>query len=93
MRERADATYGASAALSLFRLLADAEAADSADELISVYNNAVSFGEGDSLSIDFAPQCRARFVPVNAKQKGADDLDWSQVKRLKLVQVRVAPNV
>jgi hypothetical protein len=89
-REQADEAFGPSAAQSLFRMLADVEAAENASEVLSLYEGAVEIAEGDSLSINFAPECHAKFDPVDVKRKGCDVRDWAQVQRLKLTHVQVS---
>ena len=89
-REQADQAFGPNAAQSLFRMLADAEAAESAAELLALYAGVIEIVEGDSLSINFAPECQATFGPVNVRRRGDDALDWSQVRRLKLTQIQVS---
>jgi len=89
-REQADEAFGPSAAQSLFRMLADVEAAESAAEVLSLYAGVVKIAEGDSLSINFAPECWAKFDPVDVKRKGCGARDWAQVQRLKLTHVQVS---
>jgi hypothetical protein len=88
--ERADATYGAKQAQALFSVLAEVDAAETAEDLQALHADNIVVAE-DSLSIAFAPQCRAHFKAV--PQAASDTIvSWSIVRRLKLVQVEVGAN-
>lgn len=91
--ELADQAFGAKQAQALFRVLAEAEASGTADEFLLLYAGQITTGQ-DSLLIAFAPQCTASFEAVQARLASADNrqLDWSNVRRLKLTQVKVETN-
>ena len=92
--DRANQEFGPSVAQALFRLLAEIEAAETIEEVVSLYVDAAKFGEGDSLLVAFASECEARFEAVQAQRTldGCGRLDWSKVRRLKLTQVKVGPD-
>lgn len=92
-REQADEVFGPTAARSLFRMLADAEAAESAAEFFSLYEGAIQIREGDSVSVNYAPECYVMFDLLSIQCKGSKSANWSSVRRLKLKQVQVHRNV
>lgn len=88
----ADEAFGAKQAQALFRLLAEVEAAGTADDLLALYAQEARFEE-DSILITFAPQCSASFDAVLGKSTlGSVSGDWSVVRRLKLTLVEIGPD-
>ena len=79
---------GDAAAGWLHALLADMEAAESAEEILSLYGGQAST-DGDSLSVSLGPGLQARFRVV--RERGSFDAagnpDWPAVRRLKLTDV------
>ena len=61
-RERADEAFGPSAAQSLFRMLADAEAAESAAELLALYEGVIEIVEGDFLLLTLRQNAKRRLI-------------------------------
>jgi hypothetical protein len=92
--EQAERAYGVSGAQALLGLLADIEATETVDQLISFYAGGAAIEQEDSLLIIFAPECQARFEAVQTR--GILDecgrLDWSKVRRLKLTEVTAKPD-
>jgi hypothetical protein len=85
----AELEFGQSEAQALHSLLADIEAMVTADELLAFYDKGARIDGEDSLSITFAPQCVARFEAVGGGEKTGEPgrIDWSTVRRLKLIFV------
>jgi hypothetical protein len=85
--EIAEARLGDVLAQALATLIADAEASETAEELMEIRNPAVIIDSGDSLLVPIGADCRARFVAVGhefSRDKGGIPI-WSSVRRLKLV--------
>ena len=91
--EEAEQRFGSALAQALISLIADAEAFDSADEMIAFFGPDAHVGEDNSLSIAIGSDCRAKFVPVGVKFTRDDNgrADWTTVQRLKLVKVSRCP--
>lgn len=79
---------GDAAAGWLHALLAEVEAAETADDILSLHGDAVT-GDRDSLSVSLGPELTASFRVV--REKGAFDAAgnpvWHAVRRLKLTGV------
>jgi hypothetical protein len=86
--ERAEAAIGPAHAQDLITVLSDAEATETAAELIDLYapNVAVS---GDSLSLPIGTRFRLTFVaigtPLVRDPEGC--VDWCAVRRLKMTDI------
>lgn len=91
--ERAEQAFGATIAAALIRFLAEVEAADTAQELLYLYENEYTIN-GDSLRVRFTSKCEACLdavrVPIRGGS-GATDI-WTTVQRVKLMNVRSIEN-
>jgi len=69
-------------------VLADAEAAETADELIALYSPNVKV-DGDSISMSIGTRYRMSFVAIGASlvHDGDAGLDWCVVRRLKMMEL------
>jgi hypothetical protein len=83
----AEAELGSTHGEALRALIADAEALETAEELIELRTPDASVNSDDSLSVRIGAEWRARFVAVG--QEFSRDVEgravWSSVRRLKLV--------
>lgn len=84
--EKAEAMIGFDHAQKLMTLLADAEAVDTAAELIDLYSPTVTI-DGGRISMPIGTRYRAYFEAVGAQLVRHHGLDWSSVKRVKLMEV------
>jgi hypothetical protein len=86
--EKATAAIGSEHAQQLITLLSEAEAAETAAELMDLYGPHVT-ADGDTLSLPVGTQYRVRFVAIGSKivctPEGAPD--WATVRRLKLMEL------
>lgn len=79
---------GSAHAHHLITILSDAEAVETAAELIDLYNPDVVL-DGHFISIPIGPHHRLSLVAIGAKF-GRDDaapVDWGRVNRLKVVDI------
>jgi hypothetical protein len=85
----AEVEYGAVHAQALITLIADIEAFDNACELIDFFGLHSDDQVGDSLSLAIGSEYRTTLVAVGKKyQRDAGGrLNWSSVRRLKLVDI------
>jgi hypothetical protein len=85
----AEAAYGTLNARALFTALADAEAMESAADLIDFFGNEVVVQQDSSLMLSFGSDLCAKLIPVGTKFKRADDgsVNWETVRYLKLIQI------
>ena len=86
--ERAEGIIGPEHARDLMTVLSDAEAVDTAVELIDLYTPYVVL-DGESVSLPVGTQYRAYFIAIgNALLRDpATRLDWSLVRRLKMMEL------
>ena len=91
--ERAEALIGSEHAQDLMMVLSDAEAVDTAAELIELYapNAAVA---GDSISLRVGTRYCLVFVALGASlvRKPPANLDWGAVRRLKMMDLSLCQN-
>jgi hypothetical protein len=85
----AERKLGSALAETLVSLIADAEAFDNADALMAFFDEDASLDADDVLSLAIGPDRRVRFVPVGVAfvRDGAGKVDWTSVRRLKLIQI------
>jgi hypothetical protein len=88
----AEKKLGSVLAQALATLISDAEAVETADELLELRRPAAFFDSEDSLFVSIGAECRARFVAVghefNRDEEGRTV--WSSVRRIKLVALEPA---
>jgi hypothetical protein len=79
-------------AQALATLISDAEAAETAQELLELYNPAALLDTMDSLFVDLGAECHARFVAVGHEFSRDEEgrTVWASVRRLKLVALEPA---
>lgn len=83
----AEEKLGRFLAQALATLIADAEAAETAEELMELRSPSSFIDSDDSLLVPIGAECRARFVAVG-QEFGRDEEGrtvWSSVRRLKLM--------
>jgi hypothetical protein len=87
--ERAEQAFGVAIAADLIRFLAEVEAADTARELMSLYE-AEHTTNGDSLRVRFTSRCEAWLDAVRVPVRGGSGTSdiWTTVRRVKLMNVR-----
>lgn len=88
----AEETLGSVHAQALATLIAEAEAVETAAELLVLRDPFALVDADDSLSVDIGADYRARFVAIG-KEFNRDEegkIDWSSVRRLKLVALESA---
>ena len=85
----AEQRLGSAHAQALISLIADAEAFDSADDLIKFFASATQVGEHNSLFLQIGSDYRAQFVAVGTKlvRDTEGRVDWTSVQRLKLMDI------
>jgi hypothetical protein len=83
----AEERLGSAHAQALATLIAEAEAVETADELLQLREHFASLEIDDSLLADVGTEYRARFVPIGQEviRNAEGKVDWSSVRRLKLV--------
>lgn len=86
MLHEAEAALGTVNAKALVTMIADIEAQEDGEELLSYMNGIAQVGE-DTVEISFGRDCHAVFAPVGKRfQRGAEGgVVWSTVERLKLI--------
>lgn len=88
----AEEVLGSAHAQALVTLIADAEAVETADELLALRDPFASVDVDDSLLADVGAEYRARFVAIGQEvsQNEEGKVDWSSVRRLKLVALEAS---
>ena len=86
--ERAEALIGYAHAQELITLLSDAEAQETAADLMEFYAPDAT-DDGDTISLRLGTQYQLRFVAVGSAPVGDSGagLDWRTVRRLKLMEI------
>jgi hypothetical protein len=89
----AELQLGSAHAQALISMIADAEAFDSAHDLISFFGSDACFGEDDSVVLAIGSDYCARFVAVGTRfvRDAKGRIDWTGVQRLKLVDILRCP--
>ncbi len=89
----AEQRLGSAHAQALVSLIADAEAFENADDLITFFGSEAHVAEDDSISLAIGSHYRAVFVAVGVRfVRDADGtVDWTSVQRLKLADLARCP--
>jgi hypothetical protein len=71
-------------------IIAEAEAFDNAEELISFYGAAALVSETDSLELAMGAGYRAEFIAtgIQFRRQNSGKIDWASVQRLKLLKLK-----
>lgn len=87
--ESAEEKFGSIHAQALATLIADAEAFESAAELIDFLGPDANLNQDDSLSVAIGSDYQAKFVAAGVRFARSDEgrVIWSSVQRLKLVEI------
>ena len=89
-RERADVVYGSNYAQELITVLADAEAAETASELIELYgSDAVVAGSDIIVTIASRYRLVLTAIGVGLVLDGSVVVDWHSVRRLKVKDILI----
>lgn len=90
---KAERAYGSIAAESLVTFLSEAQAFETADELIDLLGDDINILADDSLSVAIGSDYCAALVVVGTRHKVNADgqIVWSSVTRLKLLEVSRLP--
>jgi len=90
---KAEQAYGSIAAASLVTFLSDAQAFETADELIDLFGHDINISVNDSLSVAIGSDYRAALVVVGTRHKvdASGRIVWSSVTRLKLLEISRLP--
>jgi hypothetical protein len=91
--EVAEQRLGSAHAQALVSLIADAEAFENAGELIQFFGSQAHVAENDSISLAIGSHYRMEFVAAGIRfvRDAADKIDWTSVRRLKLVELSRCP--
>jgi hypothetical protein len=91
--DKAEQAYGSVAAQALVTLISDAEALETAGELIDWLGGDANISPDDSLSVAIGSDYRATLVVVGTRYTVDSDghVVWSSVTRLKLLQISRIP--
>ena len=86
----AEANFGILDAQALITMIADIEAFDTADELISYFGPDAVVHEDDSISARVGDNYTATFIPTGLRFDRNPDgrVIWSSVSRLKLMEIK-----
>lgn len=85
----AEEALGPAYAPAVLSLIAEAEALETAAELLRLYGNSAKVEMDDSLLVAVGANCSVRFTVVGAQNRrdGAGRVVWDSVQRLKLVAI------
>lgn len=85
----AEQRLGSAHAQALVSLIADAEAFDSADDLIRYFDSQALVDEHDSLFLPIGSNYKSRFVAVGVRftRNAEGNIEWASVHRLKLEEI------
>lgn len=81
--------FGDYVANNLITIIAEIEAFDNAHEALDFIENNITINDNEEVSFEFSPNYFITFVAVDKKfaRNNQNDIDWSTVKRMKLLGV------